>query len=95
MSSLSDFVDYIDSIFHQESKDINAIKNSVEIFFEFYKKKDFFDAETVFFLRLISEKMKEKNEILDDEILLMLTGCFWGMCLEKFSERIKIEDYEL
>jgi len=94
MSSLKDFVEYIDNIFYQEPKDVNAIKNSVEIFFEFFKKKEF-EPENVFFLRLMIEKIKDDSKELNDEMVLMLAGCFWGMCLDKFSEKEKIENYEL
>ena len=98
MNCQKDFVEYIDRIFYSESKDTNAIKNSVDMFFEFYKKHEI-NAETVFFLKLIRDKIiedcQDKIEDVDVEDVVTLASCFFGLILGKFSKKVKVPNYML
>jgi len=92
-SKLKDFVEYIDTVFYQEPKDVNAIKNSIDIFFEFYKKNNF-NSEIVFLIQMIKEKLSESN--LEDRCVEVGLACaFLGLSLGKYSKKIKVENYGL
>lgn len=97
--NVKEYVTYIDSLLNSESKDINGLKNSIDMFFEFYKKNESLDADTVFFLSLLYEKMKIDFEKLESEkdrnFMILLIGVFYGTILGKFSERIKVDNYAI
>jgi hypothetical protein len=94
-STLKDFVEYLDEVFGGEIKDVNGLENSIDLFFEFYKKNDVFDNETILFAKLLYEQLKKQNETIDDDFLALLIGMFLGLILGKFSKRIKIENTQL
>lgn len=98
MNCQKDFIEYIDKIFYEDFKDISAIENSIDMFFEFFKKYEI-NAETVFLLKKIREKISQKcksrNIELDSEDISSLASCFLGLILGKFSNKVKVPNYML
>ena len=90
MITIKKLVQYIDSI---SPKDINGVKNSVDLLFSFYKKQDVINEEYASFLNLIYDRIKK--EFPEEDFAVLMVGFYLGLIIGKFSRKIKLKDYEL
>lgn len=100
MTSLKEFTEYFDDVFFKEIKDVNGIKNAIDMFFDFYARNNIIDDNIINILQSIEKKIKSEliigDKIIKNECFIgLMVGTFLGMVLEKFSKKVELKDYKL